>query len=234
MYIIITAGASFDEKNNSKDKKLLSCFSKDGCAVNFEKHVGTVLRDDLRSLCKKERVDLSGDLAAYLIDICGDDLGILKNECLKMCAFTGQDGKITKEMIDEICTKKADANIYAIANLIIKKDMRKAMREINTLLSQKVAVIQIISNLNISFYGLYCASCARSAGKTADEAACDLKEKFLWRMKNYYRDSNGIDNAKLYAVCRVMCEAENRFKSSACEERVLLEKAVAQCISILI
>ena len=231
--LVITVSDNFDPKGKAKDKKLLSLFSKELFAVNIMKHTGGVLRDEIRTLCKKEGADLSFDLANYMIEICGEDLELLKNECIKLCTYVGEGGTITKEHIDTVCAKKAEANLYDLTSLILAGDVRAVMEEIDTLIAQKTAVIQIVINLTLSFCGLYGAACARERGKNSDAAAKDLNERFSWRMRNYFRDSAKFRRQNIYKALEIFTEAENDLKSKSQEDRVTLELACIRAIEAL-
>lgn len=231
--LVITAGEGFDVKGKAKDKKLWTLFSKELYAVNILKHTGSVLRDELRTLCKKDGADLSGDLALYMMEICGEDLELLKNECAKLSSYVGAGGTITKAHIDTICSKKADANLYNLTSLMLRGDVKEVMKEIDILLSQKTQVIQIVSNLTLSFYGLFAASVAKSEGKSSDLAARELNEKFSWRMRNYYRDSAKFTRKNLFNAFNIMCQAENDLKSKSVEDRTVLELSCIRAMDAL-
>ena len=231
--LVITTSDNFDPKGKAKDKKLLALFSKDLYAVNILRHTGSLLRDEIRTLCKKDGADLSGDLANYMIEICGEDLELLKNECIKLCTYVGEGGTITKEHIDTVCAKKAEANLYNLTSLILAGDVRQVMSEIDTLLAQKTAVIQIVINLVISFCGLYSAACAREKGKSSESAAKDLNEKFPWRMRNYFRDSSKYGRKNIYKALDIFTEAESDLKSKSQEDRVTLELACIRACEAL-
>ena len=231
--LVITAGEGFDIKGKAKDKKILGLFTKELCAVNILKHTGNVLRDELRTLCKKEGADISGDLALYMMELCGEDLELLKNECIKLSSYVGKGGRITKENIDTICSKRADANLYNLTSLMLKGNVKEVMTEIDILLSQKTQVIQIVSNLTLSFYGLYTASVAKSEGKSSDLAAKELNERFSWRMRNYYRDSAKFTRKNLFNAFNIMCQAENDLKSRSVDDRTLLELSCIKAMDAL-
>lgn len=231
--LVITVKDSFDAKGKSKDKRLLELFSKELCAVNILKHTGSVLRDELRAICKKEGVELSAELALYMMEICKEDMELLKNECIKLSLYVGKGKRITKENIDSICSKREDANIYNLASLMLKGNIKETMEEIDILLSQKTQVIQIVSNLTLSFYGLYAANVAKAEGKSSDLASKELNEKFSWRMRNYYKDGAKFSRTALFKAFEIMCQAESELKSKSLDDRTLLEISCIKAMEAL-
>ena len=56
----------------------------------------------------------------YLIETCGTSMQDLINEIRKLIEYSGENGKIQKQDIDKLCTKKIESVIFDLTdNLLI-------------------------------------------------------------------------------------------------------------------
>lgn len=224
---------TLDVKKSANAQKLIAAVDKNGVAAALDKRKGASLYKALRSRCHKGGCELSSADAQYMVERCGDDMGLLLSECDKLCFYAGNGHEITRRMIDEVCTLSPDGDIYAIARLMLSGDADKTLGEISDLLSQRTPASLIIANLGMAFADLSRANAARMSGLNYTQMAKDLSYRFEWKVKNIFRDSEKCDPRAISRVCAVLCEAETTLKTFTIDERVLLETTVIRCLSIL-
>jgi DNA polymerase III delta subunit len=76
--IILSAQkGAFDPKKSGRAKKIQASADKGGLVVCLGHRKLPDLRSALRARCKKQNCELSPEAAAFLIETCGDDLGVL-------------------------------------------------------------------------------------------------------------------------------------------------------------
>lgn len=73
--------------------------------------------------------------AAYFLDSVNNDMYALSSEIAKLAAYTGPRPAVTREDIDAVCIKTADARAYELTNAITAKDPKTALAVIKTLLN---------------------------------------------------------------------------------------------------
>ena len=70
---------------------------------------------------------------AELLDRCGEDQFLLKNEIAKLAAFSGY-GTITKQMVQQLGTVTLDADTFEMVELVVSGRMEQAQHKLKTLL----------------------------------------------------------------------------------------------------
>ncbi len=97
-------------------------------------------------ICKlfnKYNIKCSNEIANYMVEKCGVDKTNNINEIMKVVIYLGQDGVVTKEIIDKICTKTLDAKIFDVLDMIIKKDKINGLNMLDEILKQKESIVKI-------------------------------------------------------------------------------------------
>lgn len=224
---------SLDAKKSSAAKAIFAAAEKAGAVACLDRKTKASLKTALRALCKKGGCELSPGDAELLVTLCGEDFGVLQNECVKLCTLAGKGNPITEKEILRICPRAPETDLYEVARRMLRGDASGTMRLIADLLSQKTPAALILSTLGSAFCDLDRATAARGAGKSAEELAKELHFRFEWRAKNAFRDSARCDRLAISRVCAILCEAETSLKSVSVDERVLLDTAVLHCMAVL-
>ena len=223
---------TIDVKKNKKSAKFIDACDKTGIVAEITLPDDATLKKQLAAYCKKLGCELSPQAAGQLIEHCGSDLGLLLNECQKLCAYSN-GGEITFDMIISVCSKTIEGDIYALFKLIVQGNTTGLLKEIDSLMSLHHPVAMLLSNLGSSFCDLARACAARSSGHTADNMADDFSYKFRWRAQNAFRDCSKFSSENIFSACEIIAEADSRLKSSQPDERVLLEHTAIRLISVL-
>jgi DNA polymerase-3 subunit delta len=230
--IILSAQkGAFDPKKSSRAKKIQASADKGGLVVCLGHRKLPDLRNALRARCKKQGCELSPETAAFLVETCGDDLGVLYSECDKLCAYA--PGPIDEARIRLLCAPSSDANLYALARLLIAKNADALFSQIDALVAMRQSPALILASLGSAFGDLYRATAAREASRQASEMADDLHFRFPWQAQNAFRDSARLDSHVVFLICRIFYDAELALKSGAADERALLETAVVRALAAL-
>lgn len=230
--LIFASNDSVDIKKGKNAKKFLASVDKNGIAAQLDRRSAGDLKQLLRSRCKKNGCELSNEAAAFLIERCQNDMGILINECDKLCAYCG--GKeITEEIISDVCSGVISADVFSLSRLMLRGDTLAVFTEIDKLISLREPIALMLSNLGSSFCDLARAAAARSAGKSAADLAAEFSYKFQWKAQNAFRDSAGLDPAALFSICEILSDADTAMKSGGGDERILLETAVIRSMRLL-
>ncbi|MBQ8042912.1 MAG: DNA polymerase III subunit delta [Clostridia bacterium] len=82
------------------------------------------------------KINVSDDVAKYLVSVCTEDKQILINEFRKIVAYLDQGESLTKEIIDTICSKTLDAKIFDLMDCIMGKKKEQALSLLEDMLAQ--------------------------------------------------------------------------------------------------
>ena len=105
-------------------------------------------------------VDINNTDINYLINICGTDKLMLKNEIDKLIDFSFESKKITKEDIDAICIRTSDVIIFDLTDSIGNKNTKAALNSLNELLENKEPIQKIVIMIAKHFKSLLVAKVA--------------------------------------------------------------------------
>lgn len=97
----------------------------------------------LINLLKKYKIDMSKDVADYMVSTIGINKTNNINELQKIVIFLGQNSKVTKEVIDKVCSKTLNSKIFDMLDLTMEKKHKEAENMLNDLLMQKEPAIKI-------------------------------------------------------------------------------------------
>lgn len=222
-----------DAKKPSKHQKaLIAAVDAVGlvCACNAKTNQD--LHRYLVAYCQKQRTVLSLELARFLVDYIGGDMGLLVHECDKLCAYA-DGGEITRESILLLAIGNPTTKLYQTAAPILAGNPVEALRQLHTLLGMREDPSRILSNITHAFADYARANAARTAGKNAGELQKDFSYRFDWQVRNNLRDAGGIPADRLLAACEVFSLAEARMRSTAMDSRTLLETAVLEAMLAL-
>lgn len=82
------------------------------------------------------KINVSDEVARYMVNVCTEDKQILINEFRKIVAYLNQGEDLTKEIIDKICAKTLDAKIFDLMDRIIGKKKKEAISMLEDMLAQ--------------------------------------------------------------------------------------------------
>lgn len=139
--LIIITEESVDKR--TKEYKELSKTAKClECKKLKEKEAAFFVKQTLNAY----KIDISDELASYVIAICTVDKNILINEMKKIVAYMNNESKLTKEIIDNVCIKTLDAKVFDLLDLIFSEDKRLLIEKLDELLEQKtyIGVVSIM------------------------------------------------------------------------------------------
>ena len=224
---------SFDEKKGARAKKLAAAAAKQGKVVRLDRLSLSDLKLFARSRCEKQGCRLSDADAAMLVQRCNGELGVLSGECDKLCAYASPGNAITAGMIEALCLGDRAGDLYGLARLMLRGQTADALLDIDRLLLAKEPSARVLGSLGIAFSDLYKAVCARKAKKTARELFRELGFRFEWQAERAFRDSSSVDEARLFAVCKIFCDADLTLKSGVVDERALIDTAILRTSAAL-
>lgn len=100
----------------------------------------------VRKVLAGYKVQVSEDVAEYMVEVCTPNKQLLINEFRKIVAYLKEGDVLTKEIIDKICVRTLDAKIFDVIDNIIAKKKDVAFSELDDLIAQKT-YIGVISSV---------------------------------------------------------------------------------------
>ncbi len=171
--------------------------------------------------------------AAYMIDVCGDDIGNLLNEFNKLCSYA--DGKpITVQMIDETVTKSVEASVFDISAMLFSGNADRAFAITYELLRQKTPVQSIIGALNQAYMTAYRYKIMKAGRRNLAEMLSDMGYKgdqtYQFRKTAAFADKCSME--KMRRSLNILIEADIKSKSTAAAPETLVTELIAELAAV--
>jgi DNA polymerase-3 subunit delta len=223
--VLVCRVDALNERKGVRSKKLLAA-AKNALLCRADSLSPAELKSYARRYCERKGHKLSGAGAVLLAQRCAGGLGVLKNDCDKLCAYAPPGGEISCAMIDKLCRGDLSGDLYGLAGLLLKGNLGEAFDEINRLVLSKEPVSRILGSLGLAFSDLARAKTARNAGKNAGEVFSKLGFRYEWQAQRAYRDCAKADEERLNLACEIICGADLKLKTGVGDERALLDGCV--------
>jgi len=226
--VITVKSSELNPKRSSKAKKLIEAVDKCGAVIELSSRTKSDMIKYLCDTAEKSGCQMPAGVAEHMLERCGEDMQILKNELAKLTAYANKSA-ITIAMVDDVTTAIIDASVFDISKAIMRADYSAAMNIISDLLYLKEPPTAIIAAISMSFIDLYRAKTAKCCGADINDAidAFGYKGKDF-RIKNAMRDQHRFTVDFLRGSLEILARADYRLKSSRTEDRIVVEQAIAE------
>ncbi|MEG2348279.1 MAG: DNA polymerase III subunit delta [Clostridia bacterium] len=179
------------------------------------------------NMLRRYKVDITSEDAEYFQNVCGNDKSNNINELQKLVIYLdGEDGekKVTKEIIDKVCSKTLNAKIFDLLSKIVNKQKESAILMLDELLEQKESIIKIYIMLYKQVKQIYMIKYLNS--KNVPNIAQELKiHPFVF--KNLNISANKYTLEKLKNIIYEFDLYDEKTKNGEMDFEVGLKKIIA-------
>lgn len=205
MYVIVFL-EEIVEKND-----LFNLIDKEGIVCNFEKlkPVQTVKR--LKSICNAYHVNVDDNTLNYFVQCVGCSLQEDINEIRKLIEYVGENGNITKKIIDELCVKQTEAVIFDLTDYLGNKNSRFAISTLKDLIYQKEPIQRLLIMIYNHFKKLYFTKLASKYNKDIAESL-NLKQNQLFLVSKYKKQASYFEEETLREILQELINLDANYK----------------------
>ena len=231
--IFMVKGQAINTRTDKKWAKFIDKINKLGVVVECKEKSKSDVVSMIMSTAKKNGCTIERYLAENLADRCLNDMLILENDLVKLCAFAVEkaDGVITQEAIENLTAQQLDFKTYEITKHIISKNAKTALHILNSLFLQQVDAIAINSALAGAFLDIYRVKMMQQYNHSQSEitANFDYKGKdFKLKIAGYDAPKCSLDFLK--NAITVLAQADITLKSTKDDKKLVMEKAILNII----
>lgn len=217
----------FVEQSVDKAKMLTALESINSTICNFERQKPNQITARLKAICSAYKVNVDENNIKYLIECCGTDLQNLINEIRKQIEYVGENGTITKENINLLCIKQIESVIFDLTDNLGKKEVKKSLDVLNSLLYAKEPIQKILITLYNHFKKLYITKLAKNQNRNLAEAL-NLKPNQMFLTTKYKTQSEYFKQEELREILQQLIELDRKSKSGLIDINIGLEAIIAQ------
>ena len=231
LLIFIVKSQDINVKKMPKWAKFIDTINKSGIVVNCEIKSQSQVVSMIVSTAKKQGCTIDKALAADFADRCLNDMLLIENDLVKLCAFAAEktDGVITADAIEHLSAKSLDFKTYEITRQLINKNIKNAIDILDSLFLQQVDAIAINSSLSASFLDIYRVKMMQCYNHSTQElhAAFDYKGKdYKIRSAGYDANKCSLEFIKNAILC--LSNADVMLKSTKDNKKTLMEKTLIE------
>lgn len=216
-------------KPGKREQKLISACEKLGYCVQINKPSRNALQEMARQWAQETGAGFAPGVEALLLDRCGEDQFLLRNEIEKLSALSDYT-TITAEMVAQLGTVTLDADTFDMVKLVTSGRTDQALKKLKTLLELQNDPIMITGALIGNYLDIYRAF----LGRRSHRGMADVAKDFGYTGKWNYRLGNAEQTASRYNIqqmeksLRILQQLDLDLKSSRLDSDLLMQKALCE------
>ena len=141
----------FVETQIDKRSKLYKAVNKQGRVAEFAHQDEQTLKRWILGMLKKEGKNITAPDLEFLMERTGTEMANIKTEMEKLLCYTLNNSEITRDDIEEICTKRVQNQIFEMINAIADRNQKRALDLYYDLLTLKEPPMRILALIGRQF-----------------------------------------------------------------------------------
>lgn len=208
-------------------KKLVKLLKKQAEVVHADKMNEKTLKDWIQQAAHDEHVMITDDAVERLIQLQGDDLGLLINEVKKMSVYVGENGQIEQDTVDELISRSLESNVFTLVDHVVHRRIDKAFRIVYDLLKQNEEPIKLMALLARQFRIILQVKQLRAQGYTENKIASAIS-LHPYAVKVASRQSNSFAEDELKNLLILAADADFKMKTGQMDKTLTLELFITE------
>ena len=212
-----------------REKKLIAACEKLGYCVQINKPTRAALQTLARQWAGELGTTFARGAEGALLDRCGEDQFLLRNEIDKLAALSGY-GTITAAMVQQLGTVTLDADTFDMVKLVAAGRTDQAQQKLKTLLALQNEPIMITGALISNYLDLYRVLLGRRSRRGLGDVAKDFGYKGNWnyRLNSTEKTALRFKRAQLEDCLHILQRLDTDLKSSKLDADLLMQKALCE------
>lgn len=205
--------------------KLYKFVEKHGKCMNFEIKKENELINWCKELFDLDEIKISNQDLSYLINLCGTEKLVLKNEIKKLSDYAFYSKVIRKEDIDKLCIKTSDIIIFDLTDSLGAKNKKMALKCLNELIENKEPIQKIMIMIAKHFKSLLVAKIAISENKNL---LTELNTKSTFAANKYKEQARCFEKQELISIIMKLSKLDVDSKIGKIDLKIGLEKLMCE------
>ncbi len=232
-FIIISCIIKDDKAlTTKKAKMIIDAVQERGVAAHLKKPTPQDAQRFAIGQAEKLGAKMSQSCASIIVERLGLDYALIKSEVAKLAA-TAQYKEITREVIDKMCTKNIETNVFDMVRYLTMRRLPSAMGKLKELFDLQNDEIQITGAISGTFVDMYRVKLGTKAKRGYSAVFKDFDYKGSdYRLKKSSETAQNYTITQLESILLILCELDEKLKSTPTDKKVLLQTALCE-ISIV-
>ena len=191
--------------------ELFTTVDKFGTVCEFQPQKPLELKKRLMQICKAYKVNINDSTLQYFIECCGTDMQTLINEIRKLIEYAGENGEITRELIDKLSIKQIESVIFDLTDNLGQKKVGAALEVLHNLIYAKEPIQKILITLYNHFKKLYIVKLCEKYNKDI-ATSLNLPPNRLFLVNKYKNQTRFFKEKELEDLTRELRNLDYKFK----------------------
>lgn len=196
-----------------KRKKVVKQIEKVAKTLKFEPLEGQELQKFVAKRFQLLQVQVQPTAVSSLIELVGNDLRLLAQECQKLAIFAGKNGVITSEQVSQQVTRTLEQDVFRLTDQMAKRNKESVIQIYRDLVFQKEDPIKILALITRQFRIMLQVKLLAQTGKGEKEMASILK-LHPYPVKLAAQQGKSYSEEQLRTLLESAIEADQAIKSS--------------------
>lgn len=218
----------FDEQEVDKRSALYKKIAKDGGAFEFGFLDEREMTRWTVNLFKTMGKTISPHDAQHLASICSGGMTAVKNEAVKLSAYTAGKTEVHLNDIKEVVTPTIENKIFEMVDAIFAKNSDLALKRLNDLFYLKESEVKILALIASSADKLLNTKLLLESGMGQTEIMMNLGLKSPFIAKKYIENCKKYSLADLKKLVSDCADTDINLKSTSIDKKTLLELLIAK------
>lgn len=220
----------FVEEEADIKQELYATIDKFGVVCKFDYQKPIQIEKRIKAICSGYNVQIDDSTIRYFIECCGTNMQDLINEIRKLIEYAGEKGKIQKEDIDNLATKKLESVIFDLTDSLGKKEIAKALEVLKNLIYAKEPLQKILITLYNHFKKLYFVKLAIKYNKDIINSL-NLKPNQTFLVNKYKTQASYFKEKELWDILQDLRNIDCDYKVGAIDLQVGVETILCKYCS---
>lgn len=217
----------FVEEEVDKRSRMYKSVKKTGYEVEFKRQGEQVLMRWAAGILSKEGKKITQRDMQMLLEMTGDDMGIIRMELEKLISYTMGRDVINSEDIRTICTTQIENKIFEMIRAVADKKQSRALDLYNDLLMLKESPMKILTLLSRQYHQLFLVKKMSEEGLAQKEIAAKLGvQDFVVRNLSYC--ARAYKEHELVAAQHDFAEYEEAVKMGRLQDSLSVELLIVK------
>lgn len=220
----------FIEEDADSKQELYKIIEKSGIVCKFDYQKPIQIEKRIQAICKGYQVEIESNTIHYFLECCGTNMQDLINEIRKLIEYVGKGGKIKKQDIDELATKKIESVIFDLTDSLGKKEIAKALQVLKNLIYSKEPLQKILITLYNHFKKLYLVELSLKYNKDIINSL-NLKPNQTFLVNKYKMQAKYFKQMELKNILQNLRDLDYQYKIGKIDLQIGLETILCKYCS---
>ncbi|HEX6922234.1 MAG TPA: DNA polymerase III subunit delta [Bacillales bacterium] len=215
-----------DYEKLDQRKKIVKKLKKTGEMMEFSTADENAIYRMLRDRAELEGAVFTREANERLLQLIGPHLYHLVSEVEKMALYVGEKGEITSDVVDLLCAKTLESNVFALVDKVVKNRLDEAFMILHDLLKQNEEPIKLLALLSRQFRIIFQVKQLKESGYTQGQMAKRLR-LHPYAVKIAAGQGRNFEKTGLLRILDKFTETDYAMKTGRMDKRLALEILLA-------